>query len=239
MINMEQTHILYAEDDIEMANLNIDFLEFKNFKVTHVDNGIDAYNSYLELKPDIVLLDIRMPGRNGYDVAKLIRKEDEHTPILYLSSLVSKNDVIAGFDIGANDFIRKEFMIEEVEARIRVALRSVTTNKNKGNEDDPDQEFFRLSPRTTFNYATKSATFENREIKLPDMEARLFLHLCQANGKLILRNRLCELLWEKYTQETSAYLNKYITKLRERLSVDSSIRLIVHKKEGIRLIKGK
>lgn len=236
---MEQIHILYAEDDTEMAQLNIDFLEFKHFKVTHVDNGNAAYDEYIKQKPDIVLLDIRMPGKSGYDVAKLIRKDDEHTPILFLSSLVSKNDVIAGFDIGANDFIRKEFMIEEVEARMRVALRSVVTKKNIEKEFVPDQEFFRLSAQMTFNYATKSVSFENSEIKLPDMEAKLLLLLCQANGRLIPRDHLCELLWERYSPETSAYLNKYISKLRERLTIDSCVQLIVHKKEGVRLVRRK
>ncbi len=229
---MNKIHILYAEDDIEMAQLNIEFLEFKNFRITHVDNGNAAYDEYIKQKPDIVLLDIRMPGRSGYDVAKLIRKEDQRTPILFLSSLVSKNDVIAGFDIGANDFIRKEFMIEEVEARIRVALNAVKPKIE-------DKEYFRLSALTTFDYATKKIISGNDEIKLPDMEAKLLFLLCKAEGKLIQRTELCKTLWKDFTPETTAFLNKYVAKLRSRLEIDPQVELIVHKKEGIRLVRRK
>ncbi len=114
--------VLLAEDETALAHIVRESLEERGFKVTLCDNGELALKQYEKQKPDILVLDIMMPIIDGFAVAKQIRKHDTNTPILFLTAKSQAKDVVAGFEIGANDYLKKPFSMEELIVRIQVQL---------------------------------------------------------------------------------------------------------------------
>lgn len=106
--------ILYAEDDAMQAKTCIDYLKRAGYKVVHAADGEQALWLYRRETPDLILMDVIMPKMSGFEVAKKIREEDFSTPILFISSLTHSQHAIDGFDLGANDYIRKEVLLDEV-----------------------------------------------------------------------------------------------------------------------------
>ena len=105
--------ILYAEDDAMQAKTCIDYLKRAGYKVVHAADGEQALWLYRRETPDLILMDVIMPKMSGFEVAKKIREEDFSTPILFISSLTHSQHAIDGFDLGANDYIRKEVLLDE------------------------------------------------------------------------------------------------------------------------------
>jgi DNA-binding response OmpR family regulator len=111
--------ILYAEDEKQVADFYIEDFVKNGFDVIWAKNGRDALELYKKHVPDIVLLDIKMPGMDGYEVAKTIRKKDSQTPIMYLTSSQDSNSATNGFNLGADDHVRKNTEFKEIIARTR------------------------------------------------------------------------------------------------------------------------
>ena len=120
--------LLYAEDDQWLAEPIIASLQKDGYEVIYAHDGFDALAKYRRLHPDIILLDIRMPGLDGYEVAKEIRKEDPGVPILFLTVLSDPKDAIKGLSVGADDYIRKSVAVEELKARLISKASEVETD---------------------------------------------------------------------------------------------------------------
>lgn len=134
--------LLYAEDDQWLAEPIIASLQKDGYEVIYAHDGFDALAKYRRLHPDIILLDIRMPGLDGYEVAKEIRKEDPGVPILFLTVLSDPKDAIKGLSVGADDYIRKSVAVEELKARLISKLR---------NQRPKLKRILDITPRTTLN----------------------------------------------------------------------------------------
>ena len=118
--------ILFADDDLKYSLVLKRFLEREGYEVTYTGNGTMALEQFPVVKPDLVLLDINMPGLNGFEVAEKIREQDRHVLIFFLSDRSDKNDRLKGFSLRGNDYLAKPFYPEELIARIRTVLRSVS-----------------------------------------------------------------------------------------------------------------
>lgn len=138
--------VLYAEDDALYADMCRNYLKNLGYDVYYASTGTEAWRLYQEVGPDIVLLDVMMPEMSGYEVAKLIRKKDEQVPILFVSSLTSSRSVVEGLQLGANDYIRKEYLIDEVGARMQSILRISGLNRKK------EDSLIYISEYTKLNY---------------------------------------------------------------------------------------
>lgn len=231
----KKIRLLYAEDDGDIAFVNKRFLEFKGFEVIGAHDGNEAWNLYNETKPDVVLLDIIMPGRNGFEVLRLIRAVDTETPVLMLSSLTSSKDVVAAIEAGANDFIRKEFLLEEVDVRLRSAYKMSKQRVVSDNVCDSQQ--ISLSNISTFCFLNKTVTINEKVIKLTATEAKLLQALCEHKGKFATKEELCELIWGTFDDEKNRYLSKYVTQLRKQLIEDKTINIENSYGEGFCLVK--
>ena len=111
--------ILFADDDLKYSLVLKRFLEKEDYDVTYTGNGLMAVEQFAAVNPDLVLLDVNMPGLNGFEVARKIRERDKHTLIFFLSDRSDKNDRLTGFSLQGNDYLAKPFYPEELLARIR------------------------------------------------------------------------------------------------------------------------
>ena len=119
---MDKIRILLAEDELALAHIVRESLEQENFEVILCSNGEQAFQKYIECKPDILALDVMMPRMDGFEVAKNIRLKDKTTPILFITARSQPKDVVAGFESGANDYLKKPFSVEELIVRIKVLM---------------------------------------------------------------------------------------------------------------------
>src|SRR6188474_776975 len=127
---MSKTKIFYVEDELFLGKIVRESLESRGFEVTMEEDGGKAVESFKKSKPDICLLDIMLPNKDGFAVADEIREIDEEVPIIFLTAKTQTEDVVKGFSLGGNDYIRKPFSMEELIVRIQNVLR-IKTNDQK------------------------------------------------------------------------------------------------------------
>ena len=120
---MEKIKVLLVEDEPTLAMIIKDTLDGNEFDITLAANGEEGLSRYAEIKPDIIVADIMMPKMDGFTMVKLIRKTDTHTPVLFLSARSAANDVVEGFELGGNDYLKKPFGMAELIVRIKGLLR--------------------------------------------------------------------------------------------------------------------
>src|SRR5882757_839273 len=134
---MDKITVLLAEDELALAHIVRESLEEREFKVILCADGEHAYTQYLKHKPDILAIDIMMPKLDGFELVKKIRERDKITPVIFLTAKSQIKDVVAGFEIGANDYLKKPFSVEELIVRIKVLLstnRLLTSTKTLSKE---------------------------------------------------------------------------------------------------------
>lgn len=220
---MMNYNLLYAEDDHDMADLNINYLKKRGYNVLYADNGEDAWQMYEKLNPDILLLDIVMPRMNGLELAKKIRMRDKQTPILFMSALSGTDDVVRGFAIGANDYVRKDAEPEEMEVRIAQALKAYP--KLQGD--------VYITKNTHLNTANRSIISFGVEEKLPMREYNFIYFMTahanvQHSRKFVIAN-----IWGDSPINGMDYLSKAICLLRHKLEKDPDVQLITYRSSGI------
>lgn len=166
--------LLYAEDDQWLAEPIIASLQKDGYEVIYAHDGFDALAKYRRLHPDIILLDIRMPGLDGYEVAKEIRKEDPGVPILFLTVLSDPKDAIKGLSVGADDYIRKSVAVEELKARLISKLR---------NQRPKLKRILDITPRTTLNTISHEITIDGRRSQADAERIRVDLPLLPSHER--------------------------------------------------------
>lgn len=204
--------ILLAEDDPITLESLAACLEKEGFDTLQASDGKSAIQLWREHQPDLVCLDIMMPELSGYDVCRRIRESDREIPILFLSAKNQEIDIVAGLDIGADDFIRKPFTRREVMARIRANLRR-SHHSNEG-------ESFRIHDLTVF----PDKLFAKREkatIELTIREVKMLQLLAKNEGKPVSRNVFLDTCWGQDYFPDSRTLDQHIATLRKKVEVDS------------------
>lgn len=218
--------LLYVEDDRALAALNIDYFSLKGFNVIHAPTGEAAIEKFKEYHPDIVLLDIVLPGIDGYEVARKIRNLDNRIPVLFLTSLSHTKEAVKGFSTGANDYIRKDTDIEEITARLFCALRFTT--KNPGN--------IAVTDNTFIDVANKELVSSGRRIKLSFREYDLLSFLVANSNMLHSRAFIASNIWGGMING-DIYLRKSLSFLRKALSEDPKVQIETHRGDGVVLVR--
>ena len=168
--------ILLIEDQVELCQILKDTLALYGFDVTYAHNGEDGYNTFTSLQPSIVIIDIMMPGSDGFTAVKQIRAVDKKVPIIMLTAKPLTEDLVKAFDLGCNDFIRKPFVMEELIARIRSFARdSVNASANN---------MYKLGS-FTFNASTHELSNEHSRYQLSYKEVELLKRLCAAKSTVV------------------------------------------------------
>ena len=224
---MKPLKILFADDDLKYSLLLKRFLEKEGFDMTYCGNGTMALEQFPQVKPDLVLLDINMPGANGFEVAEQIRRQDRQVLIFFLSDRSDKADRLQGFSLQANDYLAKPFYPEELLARIneRFAARLGAV---------VEEETYRFG-QTVFNYSTNELRTGNSKTLITSRQADLLRLLALNLNKTVERDRLLESVWGAATYTNSLALNVQMTYLRKALKNDPTVRIESLMKKGYML----
>jgi DNA-binding response OmpR family regulator len=212
---MSKVKILYVEDEPFLGRIVKESLESRDFEVIMVSDGKDAVRSFTAANPDICVLDIMLPGKDGYTIAKEIRQVDPAVPIIFVTAKNQTEDVLKGFNSGGNDYIRKPFSMEELIVRVNNLLQ-FTLKKGKS-----------LDHIAIGRYEFIPLRFELRL----DESVKKLSHRENKNATL-LRKEILMKLWGDDSFFNSRNLDVYITKLRDYLKEDPSITIITIKGVG-------
>ena len=229
---MKTLKILFADDDLKYSMLLKRFLETEGYEVTYAGNGAIALEQFPLVKPDLVLLDINMPGLNGFEVAERIREADKHVLIFFLSDRSDKADRLQGFQLRANDYLAKPFYPEELIARIRERFTSQLSDKQ-------EEETYSFG-NSVFNYSTNEIRTGNSKVLITSRQAELLRLLAINLNIAVERDKLLEAVWGNSSYANSLALNVQITYLRKALKNDPTVKIESLMKKGyvLAVIKG-
>lgn len=205
--------ILFADDDLKYALLLKRFLEKEGHDVTYTGNGLMALEQFSVVKPDLVLLDINMPGMTGFEVAERIRATNRHVLIFFLSDRSDKTDRLKGFSLKGNDYLAKPFYPEELLARIRERFEASTP-------EQATEETYRFG-NTEFNYSTNEIRTGNNKTLITSRQADILRTLARHLNQVVDRDLLLESIWGNISYANSLALNVQITYLRRALRNDA------------------
>lgn len=218
---MKNIKILLVDDDTDNSMLLKCFIEAEGYEVHYAENGIEGVKAYTEVKPDLILLDINMPGMNGFEMARTIREADKKVIIFFLTDRTEKADRLHGFSLKGNDYIPKPFYPEELIAKINERFESMTVNQ--------DVEY-RLG-QTVFRPNISALTFNGETHSLSVRQTEILQMLAENIGKPVERDMILERIWGDASYSNSLSLNVQITYIR-RLITDPSVSITSIKKKG-------
>lgn len=222
--------ILLIEDQVELCQILKDTLALYDFEVTYAHNGDDGYATFTTMDPKLVIIDIMMPGSDGYSAIKQIRAINNDVPIIMLTAKPLTEDLVKAYDLGCNDFIRKPFVMEELIVRIKSFTRIA------GNGSRATNSLYKLGS-FTFNSATHELSNESNRFKLSYKEGELLKRLCQAKATVVDRRELLLELWGSDNVFNNKTMNVYINRLRNYLENEKSVEILTIRGYGYKLIE--
>lgn len=223
--------ILYVEDEVFLAKIVSETLEARGYDVVVEHDGGRAVKRFDESHPDVCVLDIMLPHKDGFDIADEIRDRNQQVPIIFLSAKSAASDVVNGFKMGGNDYIRKPFSMEELIVRIEHVLRQSSAPA----ENEEVAEEVALG-QYTFNVNRQLLSHPGEQRKLSYRESELLKLLYQNRNQIVERREILNLLWGSDSFFNSRNLDVYITKLRNYLKADPSLEIITIKGIGYRFV---
>ncbi|MGV7106330.1 response regulator transcription factor [Flavobacterium sp. U410] len=220
-------NILLAEDETSLGIIIKESLESRNFSVTLCENGESAFEQFQKSDFDALIFDVMMPKKDGFTLAEEIRHLNKTIPILFLTAKSQTEDVVKGFKIGCNDYIKKPFSIEELIVRI-IAL----TGKS---QDIKTETKFTIG---TYQFDTESQFLihPDKTFKLTSRESALLEFLVQNKGQVIERTLILNSVWQNDDFFSGRSMDVFITKLRKKLSLDPTVAIINSRGRGYKLI---
>jgi DNA-binding response OmpR family regulator len=230
---MEKTKVLLVEDDSNLGNLLKEYLEAKGYTTVLAVNGKQGYEVFSKDKFNICILDVMMPIKDGYTLAKEIRAIDATVPIVFLTAKSMKEDAIEGFNVGADDYINKPFSMEELLLRIKAIIRR-TESKNVKNTDQTEFQIGNYK----FDYNHQTLTLNDIPQKLTTKEADLLKLLCVNANEVLDRNFALKSIWKDDNYFNGRSMDVYIAKLRKYLKDDPKVELINVHGKGFKLMTG-
>ena len=226
---MSNPKVLYVEDEIFLAKIVSETLQSRGYEVTLESDGAKVLSKFEAAKPDICILDIMLPNKDGFTIADEIREKDKNIPIIFLSAKSDVSDVVNGFKTGGDDYIRKPFSMEELIVRIENVL--------KKKSDGPETVFEEVViGNYLFNTKRQVLSINGEDRKLSYRESELLKLLYENRDKIVERREILNLLWGSDSFFNSRNLDVYITKLRNYLKGDPALEILTIKGIGYRFI---
>ncbi len=225
--------LLLAEDDPSLSTILKAYLEAKSYQVVLCENGQLAFEQFIKEKDfDFCIFDVMMPQLDGFELATKIRKIDNKIPILFLTAKAMQQDVLEGFNIGADDYITKPFSMEELLVRMEAVLRRSNPEKNNKSKDE-EYEIGNYK----FNYTLQILKIASKEQKLTSKEADLLKLFCENRNKVLDRSTALNYIWHNDSYFNARSMDVYISKLRKYLKGDKSIELMNVHGVGFKLVE--
>jgi DNA-binding response OmpR family regulator len=221
--------LLIVDDDTTLLRFLTDYLVQEGFVVQSADRGQAALRLFYDARPDLVVLDVMMPGMDGWEVCARLRELSE-TPVILLTAKTSEADKLRGFRLGVDDYITKPFSLAELRARVRAVL-------SRTSEQRAEQGSVLEVGVLRVDLGRREATLEGRPLDLTPTEFRLLAALAAKPGQALSQAQLVEEAWGTYRQETGSALRRYIWFLRQKIEADPEkpTRLLTVRGYGYRL----
>ncbi len=224
--------ILIVEDDSNFGNILKEYLSLNDYNITLAKNGIEGFEKFKKEEYDLCILDVMMPYKDGFTLAKEIREVNEIVPIFFLSAKHLKEDVLKGFKLGADDYLTKPFDSEVLLAKIKAIL-----NRSKAPNSLANDAFEFAFSDFSFNSKLRFLTYKNEKpVKLSPKENQLLRLLVIHLNDLLPREVALNKIWRDDNYFTSRSMDVYIAKLRKYLSVDDKVQILNIHGEGCRLV---
>ena len=229
---MNKTKILYVEDEMHLGKIVKESLESRDFEVRMLTDGMNVLPVVEEFKPDICVLDVMLPKKDGFAIGQEIREKQAGLPIIFLTAKNQLQDIIKGFNSGGNDYIKKPFSMEELIIRINNILKLSTNKAINGNgsgETIPIGQYQFYPKKFELKLHEESWKLSNREMQL--------LNIFATNqNQSIDRKDILMKVWGDDSIFNSRNLDVYIKKLRKYLSHDSSLKIVTLKGYGYHFV---
>ncbi|MFC3879718.1 response regulator transcription factor [Algoriphagus namhaensis] len=227
---MSKARLLVVEDDPNLGDILEEYLEMKGYEPTLCRDGEEGWNKFKKDKYDLCLMDVMMPKKDGFTLAKEIKKVQEDLPILFLTAKNQKDDVIEGLKIGADDYITKPFSMEELLLRVNAILKrtkksdEVATLKNYSFGD------------FVLHYDEQYLVGPKGKHKLTSKENELLRILAAELNKLVNRSHALKQIWGDDSYFNARSMDVYLSKIRKLLKDDPKVQIITVHGEGFKLI---
>lgn len=225
----EKLKILLCEDDENLGMLLREYLQAKGYDTELCVDGEAGYKAFLKDKYDLCVLDVMMPKKDGFSLAKDIRQNNQEVPIIFLTAKTLKEDILEGFKIGADDYLTKPFSMEELTFRIEAVLRRVKGQKRKGRTVYKIGSF-------TFDTQKQILSRGEEQTKLTTKESELLSLLCAHANEILQRDFALKTIWIDDNYFNARSMDVYITKLRKHLKSDENVEIINIHGKGYKLI---
>ena len=231
MMKDEWINVLLVEDEQTLAMIIKDTLEGQGFRIRLAGDGEEGLRLFFEQKPDVLVADVMMPRMDGFEMVRRIRKDDAQTPVLFLTARSAINDVVEGFELGGNDYLKKPFGMQELIVRIKaLAGRVLSTAQPLHPQDTFEIGDYVFTPRT------QQLFYQGTTTLLSYRESEILRRLCVHLDQVVdMRDILLD-LWGDDTFFNQRSLHVFITKLRHKLSQDEHIRIVNVRGIGYKLI---
>ncbi len=213
-----KARILLAEDDNDIRLGLVDLLEGEGYAVVPAADGLQALKLAAQEKIDLYLLDVMMPGKNGYDVCRELRRRDQHTPVLFLTAKGEEIDKVVGLELGADDYVTKPFGVHELLARIGALLRRA--KRNGGPAEGPIFGDTLRFGAAVVNRKTFTVKLAGREAPLTPREMRLLEAFAAKPGEALTRDQLLNAAWGIDYLGTTRTLDQHVAQLRKKIEAD-------------------
>jgi len=226
----EKINVLLVEDEQTLAMIIKDTLEEKNFIIRTAFNGEEGLRLFFEYRPDVMVADVMMPRMDGFEMVRRIRQTDKKTPVLFLTARSAINDVVEGFELGANDYLKKPFGMQELIVRIKALV-----GKAFNSAEEEKSSKFEIG-NYLFDSTTQILTFAGVKQELSHREAEILHRLCENRNQVVNAQDVLLDLWGDDSFFNSRSLHVFMTKLRHKLSQDERIRIVNVRGIGYKLI---
>ena len=237
---MEKITVLLVEDEQTLAMIIKDTLEGQNFIIHTASDGEEGLRKFFDLRPDVLVADVMMPRMDGFEMVRRIRQTDKQTPVLFLTARSAINDVVEGFELGANDYLKKPFGMQELMIRIKaLAGKAFSFTDEKPKESTSfeigDYRLNSITQRRTYEGVAASPQMQT-EVELSHRESEILKRLCENRNQVVNTQNVLLDLWGDDSFFNSRSLHVFITKLRHKLAGDERIRIVNVRGIGYKLI---
>ena len=222
--------VLLVEDDPNLGILLQEYLGHKHYAVDLRRNGIEGLTAFKQNSYDILLLDVMMPKKDGFTLAKEVREMDKDIPIIFLTAKSMKEDKIKGLTIGADDYITKPFSMEVLELKINAILRRVDKN-----EVEPALDNYTVGD-TKLDYKHQKLIFNGNSLHLTTKENELLRLFCERPNKILERDIALNQVWNNDSYFTARSMDVFISKLRKYLRPDEKLSIVNVHGVGYKLV---
>ncbi|MBX2927863.1 MAG: response regulator transcription factor [Saprospiraceae bacterium] len=223
--------VLLVEDELLLARIIKDSLESRGYEVVHAADGRQGLELFATQQPDILVLDVMMPQMDGFTLAAEIRRYNTAVPIIFLTARSQVEDVVKGFELGGNDYLRKPFSMEELIVRIKALLQRPAP----GDAPPAENGIFQIGAYT-FDPVKQVLAHPQEQIVLSHRESELLRHLCMHRNAVLERGVALRELWGDDSIFNARSMDVYITKIRRHLQHDSTVQIINVRGIGYKLI---